>query len=83
MKRRELSNRHAFGQNKDTLVCRLFFFLSCVGGFGLFVTPMSLPLQSKGGWESSEGGSLQEAKPWSGVYDFIAVGTSCYLRRFT
>lgn len=33
--------------------------------------------------ESSRSSALQEAKAQIGVYDFIAVGTSLYLRRVT
>lgn len=62
----------------------LFFLSSCVGSCALFVTLVSLSCSHRVVGNHPEGGSLQEAKPWSGVYDdFIVVGTSCYLRRFT
>ena len=61
--------------------CFSFFLVG--GALGYLLLPCPFPCSHRVVGNHPEGGSLQEAKPWSGVYDFIAVGTSCYLKRFT
>lgn len=80
MKRIE-ATRHAFGQNKTNGGLWRFFSFFC-GAFG-HLSRLPFPSSHSVVVEASRSGTLQEAEPWIGMYYFIAVGTSFYLRRFT